>query len=206
MATLPALITAAPATAQAASIDRSEWDRKFAALERKRAETSAASAAETAARTRYEAARPSPDMVDMHAFHMMRRDEVARCLDVEKYWRRYLSSEGQWWFSPNPEACKARTRASIDSVLEFRRLDAEAERATGYAAASETYERLATEECDLHTALIQTPAPDAEALLWKLEELFGEVRGEDRSCDPWTGVLVEPVMADARRLLSRGRA
>ena len=49
--------------------------------------------------------------------------------------------------------------------------------------------------------LIRMPAPDGRALMWKMQELWGDDDGDGYS-DGWTMDIVELVLADARRLLS----
>lgn len=53
----------------------------------------------------------------------------------------------------------------------------------------------------LMDALVERPAPDLAALLWKLEYVFGEKRG--LGIQAATDDLRNAVMADARRLLRR---
>lgn len=57
--------------------------------------------------------------------------------------------------------------------------------------------------CEAQSALIQTPAPDGGALLWKLDALFGPAARDPGDyggtfCPDW----INAVMADARRLLA----
>lgn len=60
---------------------------------------------------------------------------------------------------------------------------------------------------DAESALLVTAAPDREALLYKLERLFGpEVRDEEGFADAWCPEWVNAFMADARLLLPQGRA
>lgn len=49
--------------------------------------------------------------------------------------------------------------------------------------------------------LIEMPAPDRTALLWKLEYLL---KGDGDSIDPWTMSFVAQTVADCRRLLVEG--
>lgn len=60
--------------------------------------------------------------------------------------------------------------------------------------------------CDAHGAiestLIEMPAPDQSALLWKLERLFGpEAWDSDDFSPSWCAKWMNAVMEDARRLL-----
>lgn len=61
--------------------------------------------------------------------------------------------------------------------------------------------------CEAEGAMLATPAPDEAALLFKLEFLFGDdARGSDDSSAAWCAEWINPVMADAHRLLWNGRA
>lgn len=54
--------------------------------------------------------------------------------------------------------------------------------------------------CDAATVLMETPSPHPEALLWKLEHMFGDIDPDGFSA-PWCSSYILPTMADARRLL-----
>lgn len=55
---------------------------------------------------------------------------------------------------------------------------------------------------DAESALLKEPAPNCRALLWKLEQLFGEdACGTDGFSAGWSVTVMEPLMTDARRLL-----
>lgn len=49
--------------------------------------------------------------------------------------------------------------------------------------------------------LFTMPSPDRPSLLWKMEYLWGDDRGDDESSDAWSNRIVDAVMKDARRLL-----
>lgn len=54
---------------------------------------------------------------------------------------------------------------------------------------------------DAEIAAFQIPAPHVVALAWKLERLFGpEQRDAEGFGDAWGPVLLNPIMADVRRL------
>jgi len=72
----------------------------------------------------------------------------------------------------------------------------------GADAAGKESDRLCDAQCEIESTLIQMPAPDRAALLWKLEHLFGpETRGENEYSDGWCAAFMNAVMDDARRLL-----
>jgi hypothetical protein len=202
---------AAGALATTPTADRSAWDAKARAYEKAKAEGLAHDPIWTAAHERYTAGRPDKaDVIDWNTLgvsYVAHGDHTARVMDVEKEWQKYLTGEGKWWWGgESPEACKAKMRGALDTVLEFRRLEAEAYAHSGAEAADETTEALADVENEAWNTLLLTPAPDGDALLYKLHLLFGE-EGPDRDySDSWNMKLIDAVMADARRILATGRA
>lgn len=55
---------------------------------------------------------------------------------------------------------------------------------------------------EAESSLLMEPAPDRRALLWKLEQLFGEdACGADGFSAGWSVTVIEPLITDARRLL-----
>ncbi|MBB4086269.1 hypothetical protein [Sphingomonas carotinifaciens] len=86
-----------------------------------------------------------------------------------------------------------------DAWLAYRR---DSERLGADAAGLES-DRLCDVQCAIENGLIQTPAPDCPALLWKLEKLFGpEARDEDDYAPAWCAEWINVVMNDARRFLA----
>jgi hypothetical protein len=74
----------------------------------------------------------------------------------------------------------------------------------GTDAAGEESDRLCDAQCAIESTLIQMPAPDQAALLWKLEQLFGpEARDADDYAPGWCAEWMNVVMDDARRLLGQ---
>lgn len=70
----------------------------------------------------------------------------------------------------------------------------------GFDKAEDRWEALGQRAYEAEWALMDTPAPDQPALLWKLEKLLAT--NEDRgSVDPWSSEAVAQTIADARRLL-----
>lgn len=73
----------------------------------------------------------------------------------------------------------------------------------GMDEAEAKMEALGERQYETEWALLEMPAPDSAALLWKLEKLM---LLEDGSCPPWGGRAIGPALNDARRLLGdRGR-
>ncbi len=210
--TLAAIPAAAATTNQ--STDRSAWDQAFRRMEHTKSVADADSAVFDKIAAAWEAGRPSMDAIHWREFSIVNgfgqdRFHVAYMLDVEAEWQDFLSRENKTWWAPDPahnKRTKERRRAALDSVLEFRRKNEEHNRATGYTQAAERNDRLDEARYNAKWDLIRTPAPDGEALLWKLETLFGPDACHDGSVTPWSEEAIAPVMADARRLLSHGRA
>lgn len=69
------------------------------------------------------------------------------------------------------------------------------------SAASKEWDDLGDEEQRLWRALMTMPSPTASALLWKLDYLWGDDRGNDEYADSWSNDIVQAVMKDARRML-----
>lgn len=102
--------------------------------------------------------------------------------------------------SADPEylaTCKELVEAHDARAAELARRRLEC----GYDAVSERSEALCGIEIETWDKLMRMPAPDAAALIWKMEELWSD-GGGDGYCDSWSMDIVEPVLADARRLLS----
>lgn len=77
---------------------------------------------------------------------------------------------------------------------------------SGYEAASEFFEALASKRYDLQTKLMATPAPDLPALRWKLDVALQseDLDGEEPSLACWNMRYLEQTIADYRRLLGQG--
>ena len=55
---------------------------------------------------------------------------------------------------------------------------------------------------ELEWQVLLTPAPDREALEWKINLLFGDAAQEDGYCPTWRMDGVNAFLADVRRLLN----
>jgi hypothetical protein len=77
-----------------------------------------------------------------------------------------------------------------------------AQKELNYDEISDELDRLCEALCASENELLTLPSPDQNALMWKLERLFGpEVRKEDQFSDGWCPEWVNALMADARRLI-----
>lgn len=117
--------------------------------------------------------------------------------------RRWLETEKYASLKQHFELCKDVAAAADARDAEIRRI----QEGYGYWPATERNEALCSAMCDAEDALIEMPAPDNEALLWKLDHLFGpDARSADGNSASWARDYIDVVVADARPLLSNGRA
>jgi hypothetical protein len=80
-------------------------------------------------------------------------------------------------------------------------------RLCGFTQLNSTIDEWGDRVGDAVERVLQLPAPDNEALLWKLEYLFGkELDDGGASTACWSAEAFAPTMADLRRLLTVGRA
>lgn len=87
-------------------------------------------------------------------------------------------------------------------LSEARRREARAR--LGFDDASRKQDALCDALTNRLDDAILTPAPDRQALLWKMERLFGpNARKANEAATPWCAKWVNAVMADARRLLAQ---
>lgn len=97
-------------------------------------------------------------------------------------------------YQPYLDACR---RLVNHAALRQKKI-AEIDQRLGYSTASEHFDQTIRVLSAKESALVQMPAPDRSALLWKIEKLL---MVEDDSTSPWTGEYVSQTLADARRLL-----
>ena len=82
--------------------------------------------------------------------------------------------------------------------------DKEAAEASGFTALNENIDDEGERVSEAIDALIQLPAPDAAALLWKLNYIIAseiDDEGEGGSTPCWSGAFVAQTIADMRRIL-----
>lgn len=107
---------------------------------------------------------------------------------------RVTRTPRQQWDAALQEHCSA--QAAADGIC------GECQRLAGPLSKplEDERERLVNLADDLHSELLRVPAPDGEALLFKLEYLLQ--LGDTDSLECWTGKIVTPAVEDARRLLA----
>ena len=213
LATTPSLAAsrndaASPAPALRQSTHAAAWSIALATYERAFQALKADEEVYDRTYSKWMATRPSPDLIDWDECHVLNgfgadRNWVAHKMDVEEHWANFLALERQAWWSPDPEQTKRRRRQALDSILAFRRRCDEHLRQSGLDEAVNRSDRLFRAEREAWAALIEMPAPDLRALLWKLEQLLGPDALDAEGHTPaWSEDIVSTVMADARRLIA----
>jgi hypothetical protein len=86
-------------------------------------------------------------------------------------------------------------------------MDEAASRLSGFAQLNHTIDEWGDRVAEAAERVLEMPAPDSQALLWKLEYLFGsELDGGACSTSCWSAEFFAQTMTDIRRLLTVGRA
>lgn len=183
--------------AEAATTDRTAWDRAFARHTRLCSLERAADKAADAARERFAAIEPSMDLIDWKTLglpYTVNKYQTARLLDVEQDWQRFLAGHEKWWWAKDADAARAEKRAALDTILEYRRQYEEAERASGSYHIEDRADRLCDQRAEAEDFLIeQVPAPGLRELVIKME------LAAKREVD----AHYSAILADLRRLAAR---
>lgn len=181
--------------------DGTAWDKAWREFQDASAAYRAEEAAYSKIHAAHAAAAPSVDMINWRAFHGLDRMDVMHRLDLDEHERKLREGEGTtWWGHPGAMDEKAE---SIDTVRQWRALRKANDERFDFDAASDRHEALCEAMCAAEDRLMMhIPAPDAAALLWKLEKLL-QLDG-DNSTSPWVGFYIEQTVADMRRLLPNG--
>jgi hypothetical protein len=203
LAAAPVAVAALSLTAAAAPLmahGRHSWEAALAAHERAKAEDAAFDPVYWRIHEVWEAGKPSMASIHWKEFTFADRDHVARTLDLESTWQKFLAGQGKWWSARDPEAVKARHRAALDSVQAFRDAEAQHNRESGMGEADERWGKLAEANCEAQRMLMDMPAPDLAALGWKLARL----RDDDGGLVAWEADYIRQTFADIDRLLPKG--
>ncbi len=100
-----------------------------------------------------------------------------------------------------PAIAAATTPVQVASSADWDRTFAVYERARLAADATEWALKESDAECEAWQVLMDTPAPHAAALHWKLDYLFGHPgKYSEGYCDSWKQEIVAVVIKDALRL------
>ena len=181
---------------------RAAWDRKMFALDR--AERSYQSAEKQALRAwdlYKEGEIPKPD-VKWHRFGIM-PSEINRALDfdsIEELRRRGLSGI-QWTFPHPPES---EIDIELGKIREYRLQVELLDAKTRYTETSNASDAAYDRRWKAQTDVLLAPAPDLDALQYKLEYLFEDAEvvdtDEDERGNAWARKYTDALIADVRRL------
>lgn len=190
----------------AKAADRSAWDRAMADHLRAMAASDAFDPEIDAITDAYRSAvEKVPHVIlrpDPHTGHMTPVTTADEWF--VKRARRHVADvdTGKCWLDPTVpdlhehlQLCRDVAAAADARDAEIKRID---ER-TGYSAGHAHYDALTTAICDTETVLLNLPAPDGEALLWKINRLYKPGDGI------WSKGVEDQTHADLHRLLT-GRA
>lgn len=179
---------------------RAAWDAAFAHMEACKAKADASEQKWNAIHDAYEAGIPGSDHINWREFGpgASKREILHGTFDIDAHEQWRLESEGRLWWAKNPEKVRAEIGATCDQVREFRRQIKAHNDRLGYDAATGRLEALVDAYSDSLTALAEMPAPDASALLWKIDYLFSP-----ENCS-WSPEYTAQFHRDAGRLLSQG--
>lgn len=186
---------------QEADQSRANWETALAAYREAEAAEKAFEAEYVAINERFEAGVPNPDSLDLSAITLwgLGRDRFIYSANLDEYWTTFVAGENKAWWSREPEAQKARVRATLDAILAFREANATNRRVSGIDDAEWAFDRLVDTTAEARKVLLQTPAPDLSALHFKLDYLLQIDNFGDTS--PHAAELVRQAQADMARLL-----
>lgn len=205
---MSALTITAPARPAADTL--TAWQSLMAAYEAAKAADDDINARFDAAWAAYEAGKPAEPDINMELLFgsIVGRCEATRRRllhsdDIDELQRRTLAAKGvtRWErVDRDPERI-----AELDKVREFRRLLAEGEQRHDLSALDNEWSEAGRRLSEAQAALLLAPAPDYEAVRWKLDQLFGpKVTGaladEGRSVPPWDAELTDAIISDMARL------
>lgn len=202
-AALPAIATlSAPALATVAT-DRRAWKRAFAAMEKAKAALDADDQIYDRINSKYRAACQAIPHVTTQATYEDYAGQRATMTTAEpehvvlaKRMLRGLKSYGAD-SADYVATCRELLAAHEEREAAMQRIND----SLGYGAAYDRNEDLGHAAYEAETALILMPAPDAEALLWKLDNLFGAGATGDGDYSPsYSMEWINRIIADVRDL------
>jgi len=207
-----ATVAAVPMLARAGEAQACGPDARRLAWQRARDEFLSAKAAldlshreHAQAYRRYETMRPTLDAAvrrDLPGATWTERD--IRVRDLDEAYRQFCDGEGRSWWSRDPDDTKLRVKRALDAVAVYRSADQRAYSAAGCVTPDGQDDATCHRFENAETIMLQTPSPDGDALMFKLEHLFGDevIEEEGGNLPLWDVKWVRLVMSDARRLLS----
>jgi hypothetical protein len=134
---------------------------------------------------------------DTHAFR--RTLSTASQFDLAEA-RRFLASKIHGADDPGLQPYADICRKIINADDARKEAIEQNDQRLGYSKAHAHYDALSAALSAAEAALLNMPAPDGEALLWKVNRLYAEGEGI------WAAGFESQTHADLRRLLSNGRA
>ncbi len=182
--------------AKGETLDRSAWDRAMRSYEQAKAENDAFDSIYEPLRLEWQANEPSGSTVEMDAFFPYSRAHVLGRVDPDEFERDLFGRIGRSWWPT--EAEKAKTRAQIGTLRDYHAAKRRNRERFGIDAAYERSVALDEAVSEAIDVLIELPAPDADALQWKLQYLFEPNRDGDAA--GWTHSYIKQTLADAVRL------
>ncbi|MEJ7926373.1 hypothetical protein WG908_06320 [Sphingobium sp. AN641] len=204
LATIPTMI-AIPAVAQSVAgtvpASTAEWETAMLAYQRAKAAANAHQPIMDRAADAFQAIKPPLESIKLQplSFAGQPASFVAHDMDLEKTWLDFLAGEGKWW---NGERARQGMREDLDSIAAFRDTFRRADEATGFTVAFDRQEALDEAEYLAMDHMLSIPAPHRQAMLWKLDMLFGPTACGD-STPSYALSYVEPFFDDVRRLSER---
>lgn len=103
----------------------------------------------------------------------------------------------QWTFPHPPES---EVRFEIEKIRGYRLAIELLDAKVGMTKVDQEHDVAAERRNVAHTDLMLTPAPDLDAVQYKLEYLFGDISDDDDQIDPWHRKFTDSIIADVRRL------
>lgn len=205
---MSALTITAPARPAADTL--TAWQSLMAAYEAAKAADDDINSRFDAAWTAYEADKPAEPEIDLALIFgsfpglcEATRRRLLHSDDLDELQRQILAAKGvtRWErIDRDPERI-----AELDKVREFRRLLAEAEQRHDLSALDAEWSETGRSRSEARAALLLAPAPDFDAVRWKLDELFGPkvtepVADEGRTIPCWNAELTDAIISDMARL------
>lgn len=197
LVSIAAATVVAPAVATGTAPDRFQWNLAWADYEKAQREAEEAHRLYDCAYTRYEALAPSIDMIDTKNLPspFVHRAELETLLDTAKTWAWVLANEGKTWSARDPEAYKANVKAALDSVDSYRMQRDHARKVTKLDYYSDLSDTADDRVSEAEQRLLDLPAPDGAALLWKVNRLYAPGEGI------WSEGIEDQTHSDLHRLL-----
>ena len=177
--------------------DRTTWDRAMAAYERANSVSDAFDSKLERVWKAHEAA--VADVPHITSGDIGYGHEVSTAKHDRMHWLRADMASVRY-LEPCAYADHKARQQFLDKADKREAVIAEIDARTGYSAAHAESERLCAAIGEAETVLLDMPAPDGEALLWKVNRLYAPGEGI------WTEGVEDQTIADLHRFLLNGTA